>query len=352
MRLTDEQIGAELYALRPTPSEDFAARLDTRAAAGFPAARAKAGDRTLTWGRLGMVLAPLAGVAVVAVVLANSGSGGGGTNAAREATPSVAPSGGPPEVAGAGKADLFGKQAARVVQPSTPAPPNGARPRNGRAQIQELSAALGLSTDAGKLQGAADGVVQVTDRYRGFVDSSDVHVGGSDGHASFTLRIPAADLRDALDDLSGLGRVVSRDEGSANVTGAYVDAGKAFREARAKVDSLVAKLGSASSPTEAAAIRQQLITARQELAAARTALRSVKQRVTYAPVSVQIRADGDGNWSIGDAADDAVGVLEAIAGAALITLAVLVPLAALLGLGWLGARDFSRRRREATLDRT
>jgi hypothetical protein len=342
MRLTDEQIGAELYALRPTPSEDFAARLDTRAAAGFPAARAKAGNRTLTWGRLGMVLAPLAGVAVVAVVLANSGSGGGGTYAAREATPSVAPSGGPPEVAGAGKADLFGKQAARVVQPSTPAPPNGARPRNGRAQIQELSAALGLSTDAGKLQGAADGVVQVTDRYSG----------GSDGHASFTLRIPAADLRDALDDLSGLGRVVSRDEGSANVTGAYVDAGKAFREARAKVDSLVAKLGSASSPTEAAAIRQQLITARQELAAARTALRSVKQRVTYAPVSVQIRADGDGNWSIGDAADDAVGVLEAIAGAALIMLAVLVPLAALLALGWLGARDFSRRRREATLDRT
>jgi hypothetical protein len=348
MRLTDEQIGAELYALRSTPSEDFAARLDRRAASGFPAARAKARDRTLTWGRLGMVLAPLAGVAVVAVVIANSGSGGGDTYTAREATPSVAPSASP-GVHAAPNNDLFGKQAARV-QPSTPASPNGTRPRNGRTQIQELSAALGLSTDAGKLQGAADGVVEVTDRYSGFVDSSDVHVGGSNGHAFFSLRIPAAHLRDALDDLSGLGRVVSRDEGSANVTGAYVDAGKAFRQARAKVDSLVAQLGSAPSPTEAAAIRQQLITARQELAAARTALRGMKQGVAYAPVTVQIRADGDGNWSIGDAADDAVGVLAAIAGAALITLAVLVPLAALLVLGWLGTREFNRRRREAALD--
>jgi hypothetical protein len=285
------------------------------------------------------------------VVIANSGSGGGGTYTAREATPSAAPSGGAPGVAAAGSDELFGKQAARAALPSTPAPPNGARPRNGRTQIQELAAALGLSTDAGKLQGAADGVVQVTDRYTGFVDSSDVHVGGSNGHAFFSLRIPAAHLRDALDDLSDLGRVVSRDEGSANVTGAYVDAGKAFRQARDKVDSLLARLGSAATPSEAAAIREQLVGARQELAAARAALRGVKGRVAYAPVSVQIRADGDGNWSVGDAADDAVGILEAIAGAALITLAVLVPLAALLALGWFGAREFSRRRREAFLDR-
>jgi hypothetical protein len=349
MRLTDEQIGAELYALRSTPSEDFAATLDRRAAAGFPTARATAGDRTLTWGRLGMVLAPLAGVAVVAVVIANSGSGGGGNDGTLEARPSVAPSAAPHGAGVAGNG-LAGKQAAGTALPSIPAPPNGARPRNGRAQIQELSAALGLSTDAGKLQGAADGVVQVTDRYRGFVDSSDVHVGGSNGHAFFSLRIPAAHLRDSLDDLSDLGRVVSRDEGSANVTGAYVDAGKVFRQARAKVDSLVAQLGSASSPTEAAAIRQQLVTARQELVAARAALRGMKQGVAYAPVSVQIRADGDGNWSIGDAADDAVGVLEAIAGAALITLAVLVPLVALLVVGWLGTRELNRRRREGALD--
>ncbi|HKG35716.1 MAG TPA: DUF4349 domain-containing protein, partial [Solirubrobacterales bacterium] len=243
-------------------------------------------------------------------------------------------------------------QASGVAGTAVPPAAPGTRPRNGRTQIQELSAALGLSVNGDQIQGAADGVVDVTNRYHGFVDSSDVHVGGPRAHAFFTLRIPATDLRPALDDFSDLGRVVSRDEGSANVTGAYVDAGKAFHEARAKVDSLLDDLREASTSSEAAAIRQELAAARQELAAARSALRGLKGRVAYAPVTVEIRADGDGSWSIGDAADDAVGVLEAIAGAALITLAVLVPLGALLALGWLGAQALSRRRREATLDRT
>jgi hypothetical protein len=353
MRLTDEQIGAELSALRPTPDATFAGKLDLRVSAGFPAEqKRKSSDRTLTWGRLGMVLAPLAAAAVIAVVISTGDRVETGSNdAAQEGAPSrtIAPAPGQGAVAGLPQVKAGGGQASATL--GAPAPPVADRPRNGRAQIQELTAALGLATDADKIQGAADGVVEVTNRYDGFVDSSDVHVGGSNGRAFFTLRIPAAHLRDALDDLSDLGRVVSRDEGSTNVTGAYVDAGKAFHQARAKVDSLLAQLSSASSPTEAAAIRQQLVPARQELAAARTALRGIKGRVTYAPVSVQIRADGDGNWSIGDAADDAVGVLEAITGAALITLAVLVPLAALLVLGWLGAREFSRRRREAFLDR-
>jgi hypothetical protein len=354
MRLTDEQIGAELYALREKPGESFTETLDRRVTAGFPKAKPAGAQRELTWGRLLPVLGALATVAVVAVALSSLGNGGsddslsarsGESPARPEIAPNAAPQLRAQQQASKGVAD-------RVLSGPAPPPaaPAGSRPRNGRAQIQELSAALGLSTDAGKLQGAADGVVQVTDRYDGFVDASEVHVGGSKGHAAFTLRIPAAHLRDALDDLSDLGRVVSRDEGSTNVTGAYVDAGKAFHQARAKVDSLLAQLRSASSATEAAAIREQLVTARQELAAARTALRGLKGRVTYAPVSVQIRTDGDGNWSIGDAADDAVGVLEAITGAALITLAVLVPLAALLVLGWLGTREFNRRRREAALD--
>jgi hypothetical protein len=364
MRLTDEQIGAELYSLRETPSEDFAAELDAWAAEGFPSlnqldepSKPRPAIGTLIGRR--PVLAALAGAAVIVAVvgvsvaaylhennsasepLSASGDQSGGLlsgqsrvqeNSLRQSAPAAAANGSAP------------------LSAVAPTPP-GSRPRNGRPQIQELSASLGLSTDPDKLQGAADGVVDVTNRYDGFVDASDVRVGGSNSHASFTLRIPAAHLRDALDDLSDLGRVTLRDEGSSNVTGAYVDAGKAFKDARAKVDSLLAQLDSASSPAEAAAIREQLVTARQELAAARSALRGLKGRVAYAPVTVQISTQGDGSWSIGDAADDAVNVVEAIGGALLITLAVLVPLAALLALGWLGAREFSRRRREATLDR-
>jgi hypothetical protein len=218
--------------------------------------------------------------------------------------------------------------------------------------VQEQSASLGLSTDPDKLQDAADGVIQVTQRYDGFVDSSSVHAGGSRGFASFSLRIPTAQVDDAMADLSNLGHVTSSDLGTTNVTGSYADAGKAYEKARAKVDSLLDDLHNASSPSEAAAIRKQLRAARDQLAAARAALRGLKQRVALTPVSVEITAQGDGGaWSIGDAADDAVNVLQAIGGALLIGLAVLLPLAALLALFWFAGRWFLRQRRESALDR-
>jgi hypothetical protein len=360
MRLTDEQIGAELRALREVPTEQFAAELDAWSDAGFPSLKqldrqieSRPRIRTLIGRR--PVIAALSGAAVIVTVVGISVAAylhqsnntelfsGSSDQSATELSGKV-------QKDSLRGSDLTaGVSGTASTQTVAPAPP-GSRPRNGRPQVQELSASLGLSTDADQVQGAADGVVDVTNRYDGFVDSSDVHIGGPQSHASFSLRIPAAHLREALDDISSLGRVTVRDEGSTNVTGAYVDAGKVYREARAKVDSLLAQLDSASTPSEAASIRQQLVPARLQLVAAREALRATKQRVTYAPVSVQIRADGDGSWSIGDAADDAGDILKAIAGGTLVTLAVLVPLAALLALGWIGTRELNRRRREAALD--
>ncbi len=345
MRLTDEQIGAGLHALRETPNEDFAAKLDRRASAGFPGEQKVERKRELTWGRLLPAVGVLASVAVVAVVIANSG-GGGGDSGVLEKQTSIGSAGTSRSASGTGgTAALQG-----ASSPDVAVPPANTRPRNGREQIQERTAQVGLATDADKIQDAAGGVVDVSDRYDGIVDSSNVHTGGSNGRASFELRIPTQHLQDALSDLSDLGRVTLLNQGSTNVTGSYVDAGKAYKDARAKVDSLLEDLSNAASASAAAAIKQQLAIARDQLAAARAALRGLKGRVAYTPVSVDITAQGDGSWSIGDAADDAVGVLEAIAGAALITLAVLVPLAALIALGWFGTRELRRRQRERALD--
>jgi Domain of unknown function (DUF4349) len=354
MRLTDEQIGAELQALREVPSERFAAELDAWAAEGFPTIKQlEPTRRRFQFLRRRPVLAAAGSLTVVAVVAVSvaaylngndvrTDSGGEPIDGVQEFSTKVesAPRAAAGTAAGTDSA----------VAPA-PLPPTGTRPRNGLPQVHERSASLGLATDADKLQDTADGVIQVTDRYDGFVDSSTVHVGGSRGHASFALRIPTAHLNDAMSDLSDLGHVTSSDTGSTNVTGSYADAVKAYRDAQAKVESLLGDLQNAPSPSEAASIKQQLVVAREQLAAARAALRGFKQHVALTPVNVQITAQGDGNWSIGDAADDAVGVLEAIGGAMLIALAVLVPLSALVALAWFGTRGLQRRRRESSLDR-
>ncbi len=350
MRLTDEMIGAALTELRATPNESFASRLDQRVAAGFPAEqRARKPQRELTWMRLAPVLGGLAAIAVAVVVISNSGTQSG-DEAGLTAGPAVNGAAKGSATGTAARGDLSELQPQSDVPRSTEPVPFG-HPHNGRPQVQERTAQVGLATDADKLEDAADGVIDVADRYDGIVDSSTVHAGGSNGHASFSLRIPTQHVNDAMTDLSDLGRVTTRDTGSTNVTGSYVDAGKAFKDARSKVASLEADLASASSATEAASIKQQLVVARQQLAAARAALGGLKQRVAYTPVSVEITAQGDGSWTIGDAADDAGNVLVAIGGALLIALAVLVPLAALIALAYLGTRELNRRRREATLDR-
>ena len=364
MRMTDEQIGAELRSLREIPSEEFAAELDAWAAAGFPPRRVNAqrpaAERGLlrfkgffgrhavlagVAGSLAVVLAigvPVATVMNQSETLEFSGGGGGDTAVPMATDPAA------PGAEGAGKS-------------MEPAPTRlqdqvlrGEQLKPGRERVQEKTASLSLSTEPSEVDDVADGVVDVTDRYEGIVVSSQVSTADGTGRATFDLRIPTQNLQAALADLSDLAHVASRDEGTLDITAPFIGAEERYEDAKAAVDTLLDRLASADSATEIDAIRAQLRSARQELAAARSELAGLKQRADFSRLSVAVVGDGqgDGSWSIGDAADDAVDVLEAVGGALLVGLAVVVPLGAVGGAAWLGARELGRRRREATLDRS
>ena len=83
----------------------------------------------------------------------------------------------------------------------------------------------------------------------------------------------------------------------------------------------------------------------------------MRNRANYATVGVEVTgaarkhaaAPSGGSWTPGDAAHDAVRVLEVSAGVALIALAVLVPLALVGAAGGFAAVALRRRRREAAL---
>ncbi len=373
MRPTDEQIATELRALRPEIEERFAAELDAWAAEGFPAgkeadARPPAparslGDRlagslaSFRWRRLIPAAGAVAAtVVVIGVAISITGDGD-------EPQSLQAPSGETLQESGAAAEDAAGRAAGQApstaIEPASPpiaVPPVPPRPdeqlKPGRERVQERSASMALSTEPGQVADVSDGVIQVTDRYDGIVVSSNVNTSDGQGRASFDLRIPTQNLQAALSDLSDLAHVSSRNEGTLDITAPFVGAEERFADARAEVEGLLGQLADADSPAEIAAIREQLRLARQELAAARAELGGLKQRADFSRLSVTVlgNGEGDGDWSIGDAADDAVSVLEALGGAALITLAILAPLAALSAVGWLGFNALRRRRREAALD--
>src|SRR3954452_12947728 len=150
MRLTDEQIGAELSALRETPSETFAAELDAWAAEGFPTMKQlEPTRRRFEFARRRPVLtAAASGLALVAVVAVSVAAY---LSASGVRTDS---SGGPASATQDSSATLVAapKQAFGTGAPAVSLASSGTRPRNARPQVQEQSGSPGLATDAAKLE--------------------------------------------------------------------------------------------------------------------------------------------------------------------------------------------------------
>jgi hypothetical protein len=77
------------------------------------------------------------------------------------------------------------------------------------------------------------------------------------------------------------------------------------------------------------------------------------ERVRFVPVHVSLLADAgevDEGWSIDDALDDALRVLEVVVGVTLIMLAIAMPIAIVALVTWIAARAWVRSRRERALD--
>jgi Domain of unknown function (DUF4349) len=376
-------LAGELREARPTVTREFGAELDAWAAEGFPAAegpRVADGPPSAEGARPGAVrshsaqrrrsgflarlrarpLAPLATGAAAVVLACAVGTAmllNEAENGASDDAQSLESSGGAGEDLAAPDAAVSGGRGAEstiapaapgtTVPPGTPTEPV----KPGQERKQELTASLTLSTEPDEVDDVADGVVDVVDTYRGIVVSSNVSTQGDRGRASFDLRIPAQSLQAALADLSDLASISSRDEGVLDVTAPFISAEERFADAKAGVDALVAQLAEADSEAETAAIRAKLRQARAELASARAELAGLKQRTEFSRLSVTVLGEGDADgWSIGDAADDALSVLEDIAGAGLVALAAIVPLGALVLLAGLGLRSYRRRSRERALD--
>jgi hypothetical protein len=207
------------------------------------------------------------------------------------------------------------------------------------------------------VQDTADGVVRGTQASGGFVQSSQVASGDGNGNATFVLRVPTARLDDAIARLSKLGHVRSLQQSSQDISGAYDSASTRLVEARAERRGLLRAIAKATTAQQISSLRARIADNRREIARYQREFEAVRNRANYATVEVDVTgrphksqpAPGGGSWSPGDAAHDAVRVLEVSAGVALIGLAVLVPLALLGAAAGLGASAYRRRRREAAL---
>lgn len=373
-RERDDELITELRAIRPSPRPEFRRELDRRAAAGFPPRRRDHADRPVgeaggesraARGRglrerlrvpAGLRLGPaLAGAAIVCVVatavvvssrdqagLVGSGSEGSSIQMASEdaaATDQVAPN------------------AASEVSPF-PAPQRGgdaiAANRNHRAV--ERDASLTLATEPKDVPEVTSGVLRVVGEHGGIVLSSTTRSGEAGvAGAEFSLKIPSANLSQALSDLSELATVRDRRESTLDITAPTVSVTDQLAEARARVRGLLKALAEATTEAEREAIEIDLRPAQRRVARLRTQLDRLHRRANFADVSVAIVTGEAGalpeeeEWTLADAADDALRLLTTVAGILLVAAAILAPVAVLLLVAWLLRRIWVRSARERAL---
>ncbi|HEX2392208.1 MAG TPA: DUF4349 domain-containing protein [Solirubrobacterales bacterium] len=389
----DNELTAELRALRPAPSPAFAATLDERATAGFPR-RPLLGDHRLE--RLAAKLrvlpprriafsagaAALASVAIATAVVVGIESNRGPSAELKPIAPQeIDPFGG--RLAGktngqdgylTGPSGELGEQplaasskagsVASEAEAATPEPPSpslrylaksSANATNASHRDVERSASIVLGADPADVAGDAARVSETVHANGGIVLRSSIS-NGSAAHvgASFLLLVPSAHLDDTMAAFAQIDEVRLRNEGSLDITAPTVDLSEQIKDSQARIDGLLAQLATAETESAREAVEAELSSERHRHAALRSRLTNLHRRAHFSRVSLRIEsgsapASPGGGWGVGDALDDAGHVLSVAAGVALVGLAVLAPAALIALLVWLAHRAWLRRSRARAL---
>lgn len=385
--LRDDQLIADLQALRPTPRPQFAAELDERAAAGFPRRSRllpKGAPALFTAMRdkgpadLRRLLLPAGAFAVmaIAVVVAVNAldqptSRPGPTTSQTEAvSPPVGNLGliekrGAEEAAGgataapsASAAEEASGTAAESPVPTLPSKvaPNSEGLTGFHHRAVERAADIALAAKPDDVADDATRVFEAVHANNGIVMRSSTQEGrAGEAGATFDLLIPSAKLGDAMAAFSAIDHVRSRHEATADITAPTVSAAELLKESRARIDSLLAQLESAGSEEEREAIEAELRHERRHASRLAGQLTHLHRRADFSRVSLRIEtggadeSSGGGAWGIDDALHDAGHVLTVAAAVTLVALAVLGPIALIALLAWLTHRAWVRRERRRVL---
>jgi len=262
-----------------------------------------------------------------------------------------------PAAESGGKADeAFDRQSGgRAADEATVAPPTPGADRTAPGEIkrrQDRNAFLALKTGTEEVREVSDQAIQITESAGGVVLSSSLSEAEMRSTASLELSVPTRELDPTLDRLTDLATVETLNEAAVDITRPFVSARDELRDARAERRQLLRALGNAS--TEAEALRKQLRDARRQISQAEAAFDNIARRARTSRISVTIEGTpggaGEGEWTLGDAADDALSVLKAVAGVFLISAAILAPLAILAAVAHAVAHAVRSRRRNRALD--
>ncbi len=341
--MTSAELIAELQAARPAADGTLRDRVRTIAVAE-PARRLFRFPR-FSPGRFALVVVPAAAV----VLLGLAGVAG------------LLNSDSPQTIAAGSQAERQLKQAAGSVPLPAPQLQAGAAasdaatpaPTTGRAQ--RYSAQLTLSVkDVDALSTATQQALRITRDLGGFLVTAS-YATSDTGISTLTLKVPTANVQDAIVRLSGLGKIVSQQVQIDDLQGQIDDLTKRETALRERIARLSARLAGPGLDAETrATLEARRDAARSELAQARIVRAQVNAEARYATVQLSLQTSQSSavpavatRWERGLDRAGEILLLEAMI--VLYTLVVVGPLALLAVFAWFGRRGLRRRQDEQLL---
>ena len=200
---------------------------------------------------------------------------------------------------------------------------------------------------------AAREAVQLVESAGGRVDGRSEYAptGGDRGSASLTLRIPADELQDVIDDLSELGRADEISTSTTDVTVAVADLDSRIATQRGIVERLNALFGQAATIADLVELETRIAEHQATLEDLEAQQRSVADQVALSTLSLYLRSEAEApaqqplDFLSGLAAG--WGAFVAFFSGLLVALGVLLPWLVLAGLLAAAAVFLVRRRRAA-----
>jgi hypothetical protein len=246
---------------------------------------------------------------------------------------------------GGGESGHAGDEAVQVSQPS----PGSVLSQVGPKVVQTASLTLAVPRD--RFSERVDEARTLAAGLGGFVVSSTASQGSDRTleRGTLVLRVRERSYAQAMEALSGLGRVESREETGQDVSQEVVDLEARARHLEAVERQLLAFLDRAESVSAALAVQTRLNDVQLELERVRGRLRYLDDQVAYATISlaihelpVAVSADGDAAWGILDAWRTAAHGFVTVVGWLLVAAVTVAPVVLLVVLALFAAR-FARR---------
>ena len=244
-------------------------------------------------------------------------------------------------------APLLKSGSATATDAATPAPNTG--------RAQRYSAQLTLSVkDIDALSSATQQALRITRDLGGYLVTAS-YATSDTGSSSLTLKVPTANVQQAIVRLSGLGKIVAQQVQIDDLQGQVDELTKRENILREQIARLSAKLTATDLDAETrATLEARRDAARSTLAQVRAANAQVAAEARYATVQLTLQTrEASAVPAVpsrfDNAVDRAVEILAVEAAIVLYLLVIVGPLALLAVLAWLARRGLRHRQDEQLL---